>query len=102
MVNLYSYLMLAAVLFAIGMYGVLSRRSLIVILMSLELMANAVSINLVAISRYLQPAALTGQVFAIFIMVVSAAEVGLGLAIALAIYRKVETTDVDKADRMRG
>jgi NADH:ubiquinone oxidoreductase subunit K len=102
MVNLYSYLLLAAIVFAIGLFGVLSRRSLIVILMSLELMAAAVTINLVALARYLTPGALVGQIFAIFVMVVSAAEIGLGLAIALAVYRKVDTTDVDSVDRMRG
>lgn len=100
-VNLYSYLALAAIVFSIGLYGVLSRRSAVVMLMSCELMASAVNINLIALSRYLSPDKLTGQLFAAFVMVVSAAEIGLGLAIVLAIYRKVATVDVDKVTLMR-
>lgn len=100
-VNLYSYLMLSVIVFAIGLFGVLGRRNTIVMLMSLELMATAVNINLVALSRYLTPEQYTGQLFAAFVMVVSAAEVGLGLAIVLAVYRRLHTVDPDKVNLMK-
>ena len=92
------YLILSAVLFSIGLYGALSRRNAVVILMSIELMLNAANIAMVAFSRYIVPNLLTGQVFAIFVMVVAAAEVAVGLAIIIAIYRSresIDTTDVD-------
>ncbi len=95
------YLILAAVLFSIGLYGVLTRRNVLVILMCLELMLNAVNLTLVAFSRYISPQFLTGQVFAIFVMVVAAAEVSVGLAIILAIYRGAETIDTDKFNLLK-
>ena len=95
------YLILAAVLFTIGLYGVLTRRNTVVILMCLELMLNAVNITLVAFSRYVTPQLLTGQVFAIFVMVVAAAEVAVGLAIILAIYRGTETIDTEKFNLLK-
>ena len=81
------YLILAAVLFAIGIFGVITRRNTIGILMSLELMFNAVNINLVAFNRYTGSDGLTGQIFAIFVLVVAAAEAVVGLAIVLLVYR---------------
>lgn len=87
------YLIVAAVLFAIGLYGALTKRNAVIMLMCIELMLNAVNITMVAFSRYIVPSLLTGQVFAIFIMVVAAAEVAVGLAIILAIYRGMETID---------
>ncbi|MDD5127744.1 MAG: NADH-quinone oxidoreductase subunit NuoK [Dehalococcoidales bacterium] len=95
------YLILAAVLFSIGLYGVLTRRNVVVILMCLELMLNAVNLTLVAFSRYVVPALLTGQVFAIFVMLVAAAEVSVGLAIILAIYRGTETVDTEKFNLLK-
>jgi len=95
------YLVLSAVLFSIGLYGALSRRNAVVILMSIELMLNAANIAMVAFSRYIVPNLLTGQVFAIFVMVVAAAEVAVGLAIIITIYRNRETVDVDKIDLMK-
>jgi len=95
------YLVLAAVLFAIGLYGALTKRNAIIILMCLELMLNAVNITMVAFSRYVVPELLTGQVFAIFVMVVAAAEVAVGLAIILAIYRGLVDIDVTKIDLMK-
>ena len=95
------YLILAAVLFTIGLYGVLTRRNVVIILMCLELMLNAVNITLVAFSRYVAPQLLTGQVFAIFVMVVAAAEVAVGLAIILAIYRSTETIDAEKFNLLK-
>jgi NADH:ubiquinone oxidoreductase subunit K len=101
MVGLEHYLILAAVLFSIGLYGALAKRNAIVILMSIELMLNAVNIALVAFSRYIVPLALTGQVFTIFVMVVAAAEVAVGLAIIIAIYRYRETIDATKINLMK-
>jgi NADH:ubiquinone oxidoreductase subunit K len=101
MVGLEHYLILAAVLFAIGLYGALAKRNAIIILMSIELMLNAVNIAMVAFSRYIVPLQLTGQIFAIFVMVVAAAEVAVGLAIIIAIYRHRQTIDVTKIDLMK-
>jgi NAD(P)H-quinone oxidoreductase subunit 4L len=101
MVGLEHYLILAAVLFSIGLYGALAKRNAIVILMSIELMLNAVNITMVAFSRYIVPLLLTGQVFVIFIMVVAAAEVAVGLAIIISIYRHRQTIDATKIDLMK-
>jgi NAD(P)H-quinone oxidoreductase subunit 4L len=101
MVGLEHYLILSAVIFSIGLYGALAKRNAIIILMSIELMLNAVNIAMVAFSRYIVPLMLTGQVFAIFIMVVAAAEVAVGLAIIIAIYRHRQTIDATKVDLMK-
>ncbi len=95
------YLILSAILFSIGLYGALSKRSAIIILMSIELMLNATNITLVAFSRHIVPALLTGQIFTIFSIAVGAAEVTVGLAIIIAIYRRRETIDVTKIDLMK-
>ena len=95
-IGLEHYLILSAVLFCIGLYGVLTKRNAVIILMCIELMLNAVNITLVAFSSYIVPLLLTGQVFAIFVMVVAAAEVAVGLAIILAIYRGL--TDIDASN----
>lgn len=97
-VGLNHYLILSAVLFCIGLYGALSKRNAIVILMCIEIMLNAVNIAMVAFSRYVVPTLLTGQIFAIFIIVVAAAETAVGLAIIIAIYRHhntIESTSID-------
>lgn len=101
-VGLVHFLALAAVLFGIGTYGVLSRKSAIIVLMSLELMANAVNINLVAFSRFVTPEAMAGQFFSVFSMVVSAAEIGLGLALVLAIYRRKRSVELDVFQELKG
>ena len=100
-IGLEHYLILSTVLFSIGLYGALAKRSAIVILMCIELMLNAVNIAMIAFSRYIVPLLLTGQVFAIFIIVVAAAEAAVGLAIILAIYRSRETIDATKIDLMK-
>ncbi|MEW6033476.1 MAG: NADH-quinone oxidoreductase subunit NuoK [Chloroflexota bacterium] len=100
-VGLQHYLILSAILFSIGLYGAMSRRNAVVILMSIELMLNAANIALVAFSRYLNPPVLTGQVFALFVIVVAAAEAVVGLAIIMAIYRARKTVDVDKVNLMK-
>ncbi len=100
-ISLEHYLILSTVLFSIGFYGALTKRSAIVILMSIELMLNAVNIAMVAFSRYIVPVLLTGQVFAIFIIVVAAAEAAVGLAIIMAIYRNRELIDVTKINLIK-
>ncbi|MEE8173702.1 MAG: NADH-quinone oxidoreductase subunit NuoK [Dehalococcoidia bacterium] len=98
-VGLEHFLVLSAILFCIGLYGALTKRNAVVILMCIEIMLNAVNIAMVAFSRY--NLVLTGQVFAIFIMTVAAAEVAVGLAIIIAIYRGRETVDVGKIDLLK-
>ncbi len=101
-VGLEHYLLLSAVLFSIGLYGALAKRNAIIILVSVEIMLNAVNITLVAFSRYIAtPLPLSGQVFAIFVMVVAAAEAAVGLAIIIAIYRGRGTIDPTKIDLMK-
>jgi NAD(P)H-quinone oxidoreductase subunit 4L len=100
-VGLEHYLILSAVLFAIGLYGALSKRNAIAILISIEIMLSAVNIALVAFSRFITPVALTGQVFVIFIMVVAAAEAAVGLAIIIAIYRSRGHIDATEIDLMK-
>jgi len=93
------YLALSAALFMIGTIGVLTRRNIIVILMSIELMLNAVNINLIAFSYHLQN--VIGQVFAVFVICVAAAEAAVGLGIILAFYRNKETVNIDEMTSMR-
>jgi NADH-quinone oxidoreductase subunit K len=93
---------LAALLFAIGIFGALSKKSAVMVLMSLELMTNAVNLNLVAVSRFVTPDSLAGQFTAAFVMVVAAAEIGLGLALVLAIYRTRRTVELDHIDELKG
>ena len=95
------YLVLSAILFSIGLYGALAKRNAIVILMSIELMLNGVNIAMVAFSRYIVPLLLTGQIFAIFIMVVAAAEAAVGLAIIITIYRNRESVDATEVNLMK-
>ena len=100
-IGLEHYLILSAILFSIGLYGALTKRNAIVILMCIEIMLNAVNITMVAFSRFITPVMLTGQVFAIFIIVVAAAEAAVGLAIIIAIYRSHETIESTKIDLMK-
>lgn len=95
------FLVLAAGLFCIGLYGVLSRRNAIGILMGIELMLNAVNINLITFWRYINPVKLTGQVFVIFVFTVAAAEVAVGLALVIAIYRNCDTVIVEEIDLLK-
>ena len=99
MITLTHYLVLASILFMIGVMGVLLRRNVILILLSIELMLNAVNINLVAFSHYLQNMA--GQVFVFFVMTVAAAEAAIGLAILVVLFRNRETVDVDEINLMK-
>lgn len=95
------FLLLGAALFSIGIYGVLSRRNAVLVLLSVELMLAAVNINLVAFDRMLQDPQAGGQVFALFIIAVAAAEVGIGLAIVLLIFRNRKSANVDELDLMK-
>ena len=95
------FLVLSAILFSIGVYGVLTRRNAVLILMSVELMLNAASINMVAFAAYTSAAAFTGIIFAIFIITIAAAEVGLALAIILRIFRNRGTAYVDEVDDLK-
>jgi NAD(P)H-quinone oxidoreductase subunit 4L len=97
-VGIEHFLILSAVLFCIGLVGVFSKKNAVVILMCIEMMLNAVNIALVAFSRFVTPEFLTGQVFAIFVMAVAAAEVAVGIAIIITIYRNRDTINVDKFD----
>ena len=97
------FLLLGAVLFCIGVYGVLARRNGVLVLMSIELILNSVNINLVAFGMMGgDKAAIAGQVFALFVITVAAAEVGVGLAIVLLIYRNRTSVDLDELDLMKG
>jgi NADH:ubiquinone oxidoreductase subunit K len=98
---MFHYLALAAILFSIGLFGVLTRRNVIGILMSLELMFNAANINFVAFNKYIVTDGLIGQIFAIFIIVVAAAEAVVGLAIVLLIYRNWRGIDMDHINIMK-
>ena len=98
------FLFLGAILFCIGVYGVLARRNLVLVLMSVELILNAVNINLVAFGAmwHATTGNLSGQVFALFVIAVAAAEVGVGLALVLMIYRNRQSIDVDDVDLLKG
>ena len=94
-------LVVATLLFAIGIYGVLARRNAILVLMSVELMLNAVNLNLVAFDVWLRDELLSGQVFTLFIITIAAAEVGLGLAIVLLVFRNRATAQLDELRELR-
>lgn len=96
-----SYLTMAAILFCIGLYGALAKRNAIIVLLSLELMLNAVNLNLVAFSKYGVVPSLTGQIFSIFTITVAAAEAAIAVAILIALFRARGTVDVNAIDRMR-
>ena len=99
MITTTHYMVLSAALFTLGVIGVMTRRNIIIILMSIELMLNAVNINFIAFSYQLQNA--IGQVFAVFVIVVAAAEAAVGLGIILAFYRNKETVNIDEMSLMR-
>jgi NADH:ubiquinone oxidoreductase subunit K len=103
--DLSKFLIIGALLFAIGVAGVLTRRNIIIIFMSVELILNAANLNFIAFSRYLQETgsvnAVAGQVFTVFIIVVAAAEAAIGLGLVIALYRNRETIFVDKIDLLK-
>ena len=103
--DLSKFLIIGALLFIIGVAGVLTRRNIIVIFMSIELILNAANLNFIAMSRYLQDTgnvnAIAGQIFAVFVIVVAAAEAAIGLGIVIALYRNKETIWVDEIDILK-
>ncbi len=101
MISIEHFLVLSGVLFALGFYGVLARRSAILILIAVELMLAAVSINFVAFATYRDPELFTGVIFAIFVITVAAAEVGLALGIVLRLFRDRATANVDEASSLK-
>ena len=103
MTPLASYLLLAALVFAIGLAGALTRRNAILVLIGIELMLNAANLNLVAFWRYSpHPEYLTGMMFAVFSIAVAAAEAAVGLGLVIALYRHAHTADLDQINRMKG
>jgi NADH:ubiquinone oxidoreductase subunit K len=103
--DLSKFLIIGALLFAVGVAGVLVRRNIIIIFMSIELILNAANLNFIAFSRYLQETgnmnAVAGQIFTVFIIVVAAAEAAIGLGLVIALYRNRETVFVDKIDLLK-
>jgi NADH:ubiquinone oxidoreductase subunit K len=102
MTPLHQYLILSALLFAIGLAGALTRRNAILVLIGIELMLNAANLNFIAFWRYSPQPAMDGLMFAIFSIAIAAAEAGVGLALIIAVYRHFKTTDLDKIDSMKG
>ena len=100
-IPLYWYLIVSAALFCIGLYGVMARKNAIAMLMGVELMLNAVNINLVAFWRYITPTAIAGLAFASFIFVVAAAEAAVGLALIISVYRNTRSVDPEKLDSLK-
>ncbi|NCO74332.1 MAG: NADH-quinone oxidoreductase subunit NuoK [Cyanobacteria bacterium] len=95
------FLLLAAALFCIGIYGLVTSRNAVRVLMSIELLLNAVNLNLIGFSNYLDPSEIKGQIFAIFVITIAAAEAAVGLAIILAIYRNRDTIDMERFNLLK-
>ncbi|TMI81590.1 MAG: NADH-quinone oxidoreductase subunit NuoK [Bacillati bacterium ANGP1] len=101
MVTLAHYLVLSALVFALGLFAVLTRRNGVAVLMGIELMLNAANINLVAFNKYAAPGAMQGQVFALVVITLAACEAAVGLALVLAAYRSLETIYLDEINLMK-
>jgi NAD(P)H-quinone oxidoreductase subunit 4L len=101
MIPLQAFLLIAAALFCIGIYGLITSRNAVRVLMSIELMLNAVNLNLMAFSNYLDPQGIKGQVFTTFVIAIAAAEAAVGLAIVLAIYRNRDTIDMEQFNLLK-
>ena len=101
MIPLVYYLIFSSILFCIGVYGVLARRNTILIILSIELMLNAVNINLIAFSAYIGESGITGHIFSIFAVAIGAAEIGVALAIILNLYRLRDTINIDQIDFLK-
>jgi len=100
-VSLHHYLILAAILFGIGLFGALSKKNAVAVLICIELMLNAVNINLLAFNKFITPNDFIGQIFTIFVITVAAAEVGVGLAIIIAVYRNKLSINLDDFDMLK-
>jgi NADH:ubiquinone oxidoreductase subunit K len=101
-IGLPAYLVLGAVLFSLGLYGAVSKKGAVQVLMSLEIMSVAVDLNLLAFSHYVTPQAMTGQFFTVFVMILSAAEIGLGLALVVAIFKASRSAEVTELSELKG
>jgi NADH:ubiquinone oxidoreductase subunit K len=103
--TVYHYIILSAGLFCIGLYGAMTRRNAVGVLMAFELMLNSVNINMIAFARYILPKTqnffISGQIFAIFIIVIAAAETAVGLALVINIYRNMDKINVDEVDMLK-
>tara|TARA_Y100001968_G_C19119730_1_gene601414 strand:- start:107 stop:418 length:312 start_codon:yes stop_codon:yes gene_type:complete len=100
--NLSTYLIISAILFSLGIYGVMTRRNAVAILMGIELILNSANLNFVAFNRFSGMERLEGQVFSIFVIVLAAAEAAIALAIIINLYKNLNTVDVDEADTLKG
>jgi NAD(P)H-quinone oxidoreductase subunit 4L len=100
-VGLTHYLVVSSLLFCLGLYAMLTRRNVVAILMGIELMLNAANINLVAFNKYVGPAAVNGQIFALVVITLAACEAGVGLALVMSAYRNLETIHVDEINVMK-
>jgi len=100
--NLSTYLIISAILFSLGIYGVMTRRNAVAILMGIELILNSANLNFVAFNRFSGMERLEGQVFSIFVIVLAAAEAAIALAIIINLYKNLNTVDVDEADSLKG
>ena len=100
--SLQSYLVIAAILFSIGIYGVITRKNAIAILMSIELILNSANINFIAFNRFGGMENLDGHVFSIFVIVLAAAEAAVALAIVINLFKNIDSVDVDNADLLKG
>lgn len=100
-IGLTHFIVLSSILFGIGLFGVLAKRNAVMVLVCIELMLNAVNINLVAFSKFVTPLAFIGQLWAVFVITVAAAEVGVGLAIIIAIYRNRLSVELDDFDWLK-
>jgi len=101
MIPLFWYIIFAALLFCVGLYGALARRNALAILMAIEIMLNAVNLNLVAFWRYITPERISGQVFALIVFAVAASEAAVGLALIISLYRKRRTVAVEEIDMLK-
>ena len=102
MIPLSRFLLLSALLFAIGLYGVLARKNVVIVLMGIEIMMNAANLNLIAFSRFLPINRLTGQAFTLFGITIAAAEVAVGLALVISIFRMTKTIEVNRIEKLKG
>ena len=100
--SLYTYLFLAALLFSLGIFGVFQRRSLIGMLIAIELMLTGASINFMAFNRFLAPDPIVGQIYTLFIMGIAAAEAAIALSIIVAVFRRLRSIDIERAQEQRG
>ncbi|ROQ93490.1 NADH-quinone oxidoreductase subunit NuoK [Desulfosoma caldarium] len=96
------YLIIAAALFSLGLFGVLMRRNLIGMLISIELMLNGANLNFMAFNRFLAPEPAVGQIVALFVMGIAAAEAAIGLSLILALFRRLRSINIERAQRLRG